>query len=357
MQWNPILDLAGPDHMMPMGPGPYNQYFNGVQPGFNGVQPGFNGVQPGFNGFHHGFNGFTGPFPGYGLGPMDMSFGGMMHPDPFVAPGFGFPNIPPPHRDLAEMGNRMNLQRPIMGREEFEARKAEMKRKRESERRSEGVRDGDKNRTMNNSAASSSPIKPKSRHGPPLPTSSDYDRRRRSERLSPERHSSRRVNSPPRVSSRKSERDRDHDRERDHEHDRRRDRHREADRKHHHHRKRSGKPSSDPIAATKSEIDDNNKSSIFARISFLEEESSGKQRKTSKSSPAPESSVAAVSSVRRHSRRERESAEYGSSDDDEDRHFKRKPSRYERSPSVAVSDVGDEHFRRSKRSKGERSRA
>lgn len=41
-------------------------------------------------------------------------------------------------RDLAEMGNRMNLQRPIMGREEFEAKKAEMKRKRESERQSEG---------------------------------------------------------------------------------------------------------------------------------------------------------------------------------------------------------------------------
>lgn len=95
-------------------------------------------------------------------------------------------------RDLAEMGNRMNLQRPIMGREEFEAKKAEMKRKRESERQSEGYstvhsllsglcilqhvnllfvyvwyrgnvyRDGEKNRMMNNnSAASSSPMKPK----------------------------------------------------------------------------------------------------------------------------------------------------------------------------------------------------
>ncbi|XP_010440013.1 PREDICTED: E3 ubiquitin-protein ligase RBBP6-like isoform X2 [Camelina sativa] len=362
MQWNPMSNPAGPDYMMPKGPGPGNQYFNGVQLGFNGVQPGFNGI-------HHGFNGFPGPFPGsmppfvgYGLGPMDLSFGNMMHSDPFAAQGFGFPNLPPPHRDLAEMGNRMNLQRPIMGREEFEAKKAEMKRKRENERRSEGgnvYREGEKNRMMNNnSAASSSPMKPKTKQGPRPPISPDYDRRRRSEKLSPERHSSRRHKSPSRSSSRRSERDHHHDRHQDmnSEHDRRRDRHRETDRKH---RKRSENQSSEPTAA---EIDDDNKSSVFARISFLEEESSSKHRKTSsKSSPAaspPESSVvAAVSSGRRHSRRERESAEHDSSDD-EDRHFKRKPSRYKRSPSVAFSDAGgDEHFRHSKRSKGERSRA
>ncbi|EFH46365.1 hypothetical protein ARALYDRAFT_914980 [Arabidopsis lyrata subsp. lyrata] len=355
-------DLAGPDYMMPMGPGPGNQYFNGLQPGFNGVQHGFNGVQSGFNGFHHGFNGFPGPFPGamppfvgYGIGPMDMSFGGVMHPDPFAAQGFGFPNIRPPYRDLAEMGNRMNLQHPIMGREEFEAKKTEMKRKRDNERRSEGgnvVRDGEKSRIMNNSAASSSPMKPKSRQGPPPPISSDYDRRRRSERLSPERQSYRRVKSPSRLSSRKSESDRhnDHHQDLDSEHDRRRDRHRDTDRKH---RKRSEKPSSEPTA----EIDDNHKSNVFTRISFREEESSGKQRKTSKASPAPpESSLAAVSSGRRHSRREREMVEYDSSDD-EDRHFKRKPSRYKRSPSVAPSEAGDEHSRHSKRSKGERARA
>jgi E3 ubiquitin-protein ligase RBBP6 len=159
-------DLAGPDYMMPMGPGPGNQYFNGFQPGFNGVQHGFNGVQPGFNGFHHGFNGFPGPFPGAMPPFVGYGFGGVIHPDPFAAQGFGFPNIPPPYRDLAEMGNRMNLQHPIMGREEFEAKKTEMKRKRENEiRRSEGgnvVRDSEKSRIMNNSAVTSSPVKPKS---------------------------------------------------------------------------------------------------------------------------------------------------------------------------------------------------
>lgn len=89
---------AGPEYMMPpMGPGPSNHYFNGVQPGFNGFQPGFNGFHPGFNGFAGPYPGGMPPYVGYGIGPMDM-YGGMLHPDPFAAQGFGFPNIPPPHR-------------------------------------------------------------------------------------------------------------------------------------------------------------------------------------------------------------------------------------------------------------------
>ncbi|CAE6214034.1 unnamed protein product [Arabidopsis arenosa] len=402
MQWNPVPDLAGTDYMMQMGPGP--QYFNGMQPGFNGVQPGFNGVQPGFNGFHPGFNGFGGPFPGamppfmgYGLNAMEMGFGGgmnMMHPDPFIAQGFGFPNIPPPHRDLAEMGNRMNLQRAMMGRDEAEARNAEMLRKRENERRPEGgkmFRDGENSRMMmnNGTSASASSINPnKSRQAPPPPTH-DYDRRRRPERLSPEHPPPRKIISPSRESKRKSERypderDRHRDRERsrhqdlDREHDRTRDRrdedrsrehrhHRgESERSQHHHRKRSEPPSSEPPAvATKAEIDNSHKSSVFARISFPEEEtSSGKRRKVSSSSstsltdPSASASAAAAvgTSIHRHSsRKEIEVADYESSD--EDRHFKRKPSRYERSPPVVVTDVNEDKHRYSKRGKGERSRA
>ncbi|KAL1214001.1 E3 ubiquitin ligase PQT3-like [Cardamine amara subsp. amara] len=397
MQWNPVPDLAGPDYMMQMGPGP--QYFNGMQPGFNGVQPGFNGVQPGFNGFHPGFNGFGGPFPGamppfmgYGLNPMDMGFGGgmnMMHPDPFIAQGFGFPNIPPPHRDLAEMGNRMNLQRAMMGRDEAEARKTEMLRKRENERRIEGgkmFRDGENSRMMmnNGTSASASSINPnKSRQAPP-PSNLDYDRRRRPERLSPEHPPPRQINSPSRDSKRKSERysderDRPRDRERsrhqdlEREHERTRDRrdedrsrdhrnHRDSERNQHHHRKRSEPLSSEPPAVTKSDIDNNNKSSVFARISFPEEESSSKRRKVSSSSSTsvtdPPGSAAAATvgtSVHRHSRKEMEVADYESSD--EDRHFKRKPSRYERSPPVVVNDVSEDKLRYSKRGKGERSRA
>lgn len=40
-------------------------------------------------------------------------------------------------RDLAEFGMGMNVPPPIMSREEFEARKADLRRKRESERRGE----------------------------------------------------------------------------------------------------------------------------------------------------------------------------------------------------------------------------
>ncbi|VVB12747.1 unnamed protein product [Arabis nemorensis] len=157
----------------------------------------------------------------------------------------------------------------------------------------------------------------------------------------------RRVDSPPRVSSKKFERDRHHDLHSEHAHrrsrrddDRSRERHREVDRKH---RKSSKKPSSESEPVTATESDDNHKSSVFARISFPEEELSGKQRKPSKSSPAPEvASVPAAPSVRRE-------REYESSDD-EDRHFKRKPSRYyDRSPS------DDRHSKH--RSKGERWRS
>lgn len=223
------------------------------------------------------------------------------------------------------------------------------------------------------------------RQAPP-PPNPDYDRRRRPERLSPDHPPPRKINSPPRDSKRKSERypderDRQRDRERsrhqdlDREHDHRtRDRrdedksrdnhrhHRDSERNQHHHRKRSEPPSSEPPAATKSEIDNSHKSSVFARISFPEEETSSKRRKVSSSSstsvtdPPAAATVSAVgTSIHRHSRKEMEVADYESSD--EDRHFKRKPSRYERSPPVVVTEVSDDKQRYSKRGKGERSRA
>lgn len=340
MPWNAVPDLAVPDYMMPMGPNPCNQYFNGAQPGFNG--------------FHPGFNGFTGPFPGamppfigYGLGPADMAFGGVMHPDPFMAQGFGFPHIPPPHRDLAELGSRMSLQRPVMSREEFEARKAEMKRKRENEKWPEGgnVSRESEQRRMMNGATSSSPMKQKSRQAPPQ-LNDGYDRRRRPERLSSERPPPRKVESPPREVKRNHDRhldesdrqrdrersrhhDRDRDREREHERparerrddDRNRDRHRDGDQNQHKHRR--GEPPSKAAAAA--EMD--HKSSVFARISFPEEEAASKRRKVSSSS----SSLGGG-----HSRKETEWGDYESSD--EDRHFKRKPSRYDRSPAAAKGD-------------------
>lgn len=79
---------------------------------------------------------------------------------------------------------------------------------------------------------------------------------------------------------------------------------------------------------------------------------------TSVTDPSASASAAAAvgTSVHRHSsRKEIEVADYESSD--EDRHFKRKPSRYARSPPVVVSDVSEDKLRYSKRGKGERSRA
>lgn len=74
-------------------------------------------------------------------------------------------------------------------------------------------------------------------------------------------------------------------------------------------------------------------------------------------SASASAATAVGTSVHRHSsRKEMEVADYESSD--EDRHFKRKkPSRYERSPPVVVSDVSEDKHRYSKRGKGERSRA
>lgn len=40
-------------------------------------------------------------------------------------------------RDLADFGMGLNAARPVMSREEFEARKADLRRRRESERRGE----------------------------------------------------------------------------------------------------------------------------------------------------------------------------------------------------------------------------
>jgi len=40
-------------------------------------------------------------------------------------------------RDLADFGMGMNVPHPVMSREEFEARKVDMRRKRENERRGE----------------------------------------------------------------------------------------------------------------------------------------------------------------------------------------------------------------------------
>lgn len=55
----------------------------------------------------------------------------------FINVGNHIPNQFAIFRDLADFGMVMNVAPPVMSREEFEARKADLRRRRESERRTE----------------------------------------------------------------------------------------------------------------------------------------------------------------------------------------------------------------------------
>ncbi|VFQ63729.1 unnamed protein product [Cuscuta campestris] len=146
MQWRASHDMAADNYMMPMGP-TYNPYWTGMQPGMEG---------------------FGGPFPApmpymnHGFGPFDAQFGPMIPPpNPFGAQSCMLPPFCPPQRDLADfaMGfnngplGGFNNGPPIMSREEFEARKADLKRKRELEMRRDRL-----------AAAATSAIKPPNPH-------------------------------------------------------------------------------------------------------------------------------------------------------------------------------------------------
>ncbi|GLT35106.1 hypothetical protein SLA2020_095850 [Shorea laevis] len=329
LQWKTSQDLAADSFMMPMGPLGYNPYWNGMQPGMDGLVGPYGGPMP---------------YMGYGPGPFDIPFGGMIPPDPFGAQNYLFPGVPP-----QRMG--MNVAPPrVMSREEFEARKADLRRNRENERRGdrEFSRDRDFGREVSSGGDVTS-MKSKSKVNPL--SSGGENRRHRSERLSPE-HSSRDLEPPPRPSKRKS--DHQHDHERDHDRDPDNDdRERERDRHHHHRPESSSKPTTEMITkvspSSANAADKRHKGSVFSRISFPEEDAN-KRRKLS-SEPASSSAhhkassngyyddhkssssaaAKAVSTANGGVKKSSSSAvDYESSDDD--RHFKRKPSRHEPSP-------------------------
>ncbi|KAJ4831593.1 hypothetical protein Tsubulata_015277 [Turnera subulata] len=362
--WKASQDLAAESYMMPPGPAAFNPYWTGMQPG---VQPGMDYMAPYAAGHM--------PFMGYGLGPLDIPFGGVMPPDPFGAQGYMMP-VMPPQRDLADFGMGMGVGPPVMSREEFEARKADLRRRRENERRPdrEFSRDREFGREVSSGAdVSSMKSKPHSSSGDPHAL-----HRHRPERPSPEQRSSRDVEPPlPRPSKRKSDHHHhDHDRggDRDgydyHERDRTttdRDRHHR-----HHHRSESStkhppeaKESKTTSTTSANATADRNKGkpSVFSRISFPEGEPTSKKRKVSSSSepPPPPASAGGGSSAPSSHHKSSSSAANGYYDDhksssakvapltssrksasaaaamdyessDDDRHFKRKPSRYEPSP-------------------------
>ncbi|KAH9777174.1 E3 ubiquitin ligase PQT3-like [Citrus sinensis] len=416
LQWKTPQDLAAESCMMPLGPSAYNPpaaynpYWTGIQPGMEGYMGPFAGAMP---------------YMPYGMGPLDMAFGGVMPQEPFAAQGYMMPVVPP-QRDLAEfgMGMGMNVPPHIMSREEFEARKADVRRKRENERRGErflswfGATSWLDSTTMarehlfakitfsflnllshglglafqlvhlSHSRRGKPPICveivlhslwEKNKKSVPQVSSADHHHhhRHRPVRSSPEPP----LPPPPRPSKRKSEhhhhldRDRDYDYEYDREREREREREkeRERDRNHHHRTESSSKHSSEPPTTTTSSkptstaaagADKKHKGSVFSRISFPEEEAAAaaaKKRKISISS----SSEAVVSGVSGHQKLPTNTngyyddyksssshsakalktaasrgADYESSDDD--RHFKRKPSRYEPSPPPPTADWDDE---------------
>ncbi|XP_012475879.1 E3 ubiquitin ligase PQT3-like [Gossypium raimondii] len=326
LQWKTPQDLAAENYMMSMGPSAYNPYWAGMQPGMDGFMGPYAGAMP-----------YMG---GYGLGPLDMPFGGVMPPDPFGTQGYMFPPVLP-QRDLADFGMGMNVAPPIRSREEFQARQADLRRRRENERG--GERDFSRDREFGREMSSSgdfSSLKPKSK---PTPQMLGGDHRHEHPRLQSERtsheHSMRDHEAPPRPTKRNPDQhhDRDHDRDR-----------------HHHHRPESSKLAPETVTKATSTtataaMDKSQKTSVFSRISFPEEHSkkrrlssdvpasSGHHKSTSngyyddyKTSSAAPKAISGTSGGGRKSSRSN-AVDYESSDDD--RHFKRKPSRYSRSPS------------------------
>ncbi|KAK8584500.1 hypothetical protein V6N13_109889 [Hibiscus sabdariffa] len=315
LHWKTPQDLAAENYMMSMGPSAYNPYWTGMQPGMDGFMGHYTGGMP-----------YMG---GYGLGPLDMPFGGVMPPDPFGAQGYMFPPVPP-QRDLAEFGMGMNVAPPNMSREEFEARQANLRRQRENQRG--GGSDFSRDREFSREK--------------PTPQILGGDRRREHHRLQSERSSHELPfqdhEAPPRPSKRKP--DQHNERDRDNDHDR-----------HHHYRSESSKLAPETVTKATSmtatdAMDKTQKSSVFSRISFPEElskkrrlssdapASSGHHKSTSngyyddyKTSLASAKATYVTSSGGRKNSRSN-AVDHGSSDDD--RHFKRKSMRYSRSPST-----------------------
>ncbi|OAY60062.1 E3 ubiquitin ligase PQT3-like isoform X3 [Manihot esculenta] len=365
--WKAPQDLTAESYMMPLGPSPYNPYWGGMQPAMEGYM-----------------NPYASPMPfmGYGLGPMDMPFGGMISPDPFAAQGYMMPVIPP-QRDLSEFGMGMNAGPPAMSREEFEARKADLRRRRENERRAES-REFPRDREFSREVSSSGDISSMKSKSIPQPSSGDLHPHHRHppERSSPARDLEPPAPLPPRPSKRKSDHERsDRDRDRDHhdyDYDRERDRG-ERDHHHRHHHHRSEPPAKASSEATKPAsstiADRKQKASVFSRISFPEEELATKKRKLSSSGEAPAAVAGATSASAAHHKSSssvngyyddynsssvkvtsvsasgggKKSMDYESSDDE--RHFKRKPSRYEPSPPPPADWEED-----AKHSRGQRER-
>ncbi|CAA2933537.1 zinc finger CCCH domain-containing 18-like isoform X1 [Olea europaea subsp. europaea] len=395
MQWRTSQDLAAENYMMSVGHCAYNPYWTGIQPGMEAFVPPYGGPMPYMGGFGH----------------MDLAFGDVLPPDPFAGPGCMLPYAGPPHRDHADLAMGFNAGPRKMSREDFEARKADLKRKHGMERNGnrELSKDWEYGREMSNAGGTSSLQSKSMQKSIPPPPSGDHhqhslhrperpplDRRSRDTELaclSSKRKSDydahhHRGNSdgyhqqdpredPRPLSKSKSDYDHQHhDNGYDHQEDYQRHEYLDNN-KHRDFRNRSSHrglesssaakppPPVPPVALAGSTLTtDQKQKSVFSRISFPEKDvaASKKRKLSSSTSAAPGSSSGShrvsASNVYHEehdampgSRKSAaDSVEYESSDDD--RHFKRRPSRHTSSPPPAVAGkwLGEE----SRRSRGSR---
>ncbi|CAN6288143.1 unnamed protein product [Urochloa humidicola] len=127
-QWKNFQDFGAENFAgMPLGPtGAFNPYWGGGVP----LPMDYMGAP------------FPGPMPymGYPPAPFDPFGVGVLPQDPFMPPGYMMPGVP---RDLSELAVNpmgMNMGPPIVGREEFDPRKPDHRRRREMDRFNERER-------------------------------------------------------------------------------------------------------------------------------------------------------------------------------------------------------------------------
>ncbi|KAJ4968229.1 hypothetical protein NE237_014930 [Protea cynaroides] len=361
MQWRSSQDhLAAENYMMPLGPSAYNPYWPGMQLGMDGYGAPYSGAMP---------------YMGYAPGPFDVPFGGIVPQDPFVGgQGFMLPCVPP-QRDLSELAMGAYPVHPVMSREEFEARKADLRRKREIDRRRDSrefSKEGEGGREVSSSGDVSS-MKSKPVQRPPSHFAiADHTHHR---------HQQQRVESGRASSQERWARDSDSTRnvkKRSEHHHRHDDDYKDPRNEHHHQhrhhqdddesRAASVEASKAGAAAAAAAAERKLKASVFSRISFPEEGSSKKRKLSSSSETSKEVATNGykdidppASSHNRHSSngyrddwkppskvaagvssntspgvvgRRKSMVDHDSSDDE--RHFKRRPSRYEPPPPPPV---------------------
>ncbi|KAJ8486185.1 hypothetical protein OPV22_018670 [Ensete ventricosum] len=173
MQWRAYQDLGSENYGMPLAVSGYNPYWTG-------------GIPLGVGNYMAPYGGPM-SYMGYTPGPFDVPFGGGNFPqDPFAAQSYMMPVFP---RDLSELGMGsmgMNQGPSGMSREEYEARKADLRRKHEMERLNERERgghskDGKARRESSNTTGASSMMRPQQ---PRLMSQSERSDRGRSEKSS-----------------------------------------------------------------------------------------------------------------------------------------------------------------------------